>query len=121
MNAVRRFAVLLALLSLSAPEAPATSFLPIRPGTLRDRADVIVFGEVVAQEVVRNSAGLPETVTTLQPIVVPKGRLTGNLVLRQLGGGLPDGSAVEVSGRPLFQVGMQALVFATLRRDGVTR
>jgi hypothetical protein len=105
------------LLSLSLPAA-ATTVMPISDAELYGRADVVVHGVVSSNQVVEGPSGLPETVTVIEPIRVVKGRLSRPLILRQLGGRLPDGSFFQLWGRPEYALGREAVVFAILLPDG---
>ena len=112
-------AVILALFGvLTAGRVSATTVIPIADRDLHDRADVIVHGVVVSSQVEEDPSGRPVTVSVIEPLEVLKGRLAGDLVLRQLGGELPDGRFLKIWGRPEYEPGRQVLVFAIERPDG---
>ena len=104
--------------TLMAAALSATSVIPIGDKELSARADVVVHGIVVSNEVVEGPAGRPETVTVIQPLDVIKGRISGALVLRQLGGELPDGRFFKMFGRPEYVPGHEVVVFAVARPEG---
>lgn len=119
MIAGRRAALLLGISAvLGAAIADATTLFPMPDTELRDRSRVIVEGVVLRVETRLSRRGLPETQTTIRADRVFKGRLTGPLVVRDLGGELPDGSGLEIFGRPDYRVGRRVLVFATPHPDG---
>lgn len=103
---------------LLATSLPATTLLPISDEELKARARVVVEGVVRRVEVRRSDRGLPETWATVRPERIFKGRLRGDLVLRDVGGELPDGSGLEVFGRPDYVVGRRILVFAIPHPEG---
>jgi Calx-beta domain/Matrixin len=113
-----RVVVFVLLAMLTAGRVTATTVIPIADEELRDRADVIVHGVVVSSVVEEDTAGRPVTVSVISPLDVVKGRLSGNLVLRQLGGTLSDGRFMQVWGRPEYQPGAEVLVFAVTRPEG---
>src|SRR5258706_15760700 len=90
-RAARRLCFLLAAGTLSCALLSATTVIPIPDRELRQRADVVVRGIVVSNEVAEDALGRPETVTTITPLEVLKGNLPGDLVLHQFGGRLADG------------------------------
>ncbi|MDQ2977708.1 MAG: FG-GAP-like repeat-containing protein, partial [Acidobacteriota bacterium] len=96
----------------------ATSIIPISDAELLRRADVVVHGIVLSSDVTVDSLGRPETLSIIQPLAVLKGRLTGSLVLHQLGGELPDGTFFKMWGRPEYVPGREVIVFAIARRGG---
>jgi hypothetical protein len=91
----RRFVLLLVLLlvigalALAAGPVSATSIVPVTARELVARADVIVYGVVVSSHVGEDALGRPETITSITPLEVLKGHVSGVLVLHQLGGELP--------------------------------
>jgi hypothetical protein len=96
----------------------ATTVIPISDRELYRRADVVVHGIVVASDTAESAEGWPETVTFVRPLRVWKGSLSGDLVLRQAGGELPDGRFFELWGRPEYAVGDEVVVFAIARPEG---
>jgi hypothetical protein len=96
----------------------ATTLLPIPDEELKARARVVLEGVVVRVEVRRSRRGFPETWSTVRPERVFKGPFRGDLVLRDRGGELPDGSGLEVFGRPDYVVGRRILVFAVPHPEG---
>ena len=119
MIAGRRAALLIGISAVvGAAIADATTLFPIPDTELRDRSRVIVEGVVLRVETRLSRRGLPETQTTIRADRVFKGRLTGPLVVRDLGGELSDGSGLEIFGRPDYRVGRRVLVFATPHPDG---
>lgn len=113
-----RLVLLAVLVVLTAGRASATTIIPIVDRELYDRADVIVHGVVVANGVEEDAAGRPLTVSVIEPLEILKGRLAGDLVLRQLGGELPDGRFLKIWGRPEYAPGREVVVFAIERPDG---
>ncbi len=95
----------------------ASTFIPIRDGELYRRADVVVHGVVVSSDVVAGERFV-ETVTLIRPLRVLKGDLSGALVLRQVGGQLPEGRGYLLPGRPVYSPGEEVVVFAIARDDG---
>ena len=116
----RRFVLLLVIgaLALSAGPVSATSIVPVTARELVARADVIVHGVVVANQVGEDALGRPETITVITPLEVLKGHVSGALVLHQLGGELPDGRFFKLWGRPEYEVGREVVVFAIARAEG---
>ncbi len=107
-----------ALLLLSAPVVVATTVVPLATGDLANRSDAIVRGVVLSTSVSPDAEGRPETVTVIAPLEVVKGVVPGDLVLRQLGGRLPDGTFFQLWGRPEYVPGREVVVFAIARPDG---
>jgi subtilase family serine protease len=103
---------------LSAGLLSATTVVPVPDRELHARADVIVHGIVVSSRVAEDSIGRPETVTVVAPLEVLKGRISGTLVLHQLGGQLPDGRFFKMWGRPEYEPGHEVIVFAIARAEG---
>jgi len=106
------------LLSIFPAALRATSVVPITDSELHRRADVVVYGIVQSSEVTVDGQGRPETLTFIEPISVLKGGLSGNLVLHQLGGTLPDGRFLKMWGRPEYVPGREVVVFAIARPEG---
>jgi PKD repeat protein len=106
------------LLLLLATALPATTLLPLSDRELRARSTVIVEGVVMRIDPFESSRGFPETQTTIRPIQTFKGRLAGELVVRDRGGVLPDGRWLKVFGRPDYVIGRRVLVFAVPHPDG---
>ena len=97
---------------------PATTLLPLSDAQLAARSTVIVEGVVVRLDPFESSRGLPETQATIRVIQLFKGRLNGDLVVRDRGGALPDGRWLKIYGRPDYVVGRRVLVFAIPHPDG---
>jgi len=112
------FLALVIIGTLAASRMSATTVIPISDRELAARADVVVHGIVVSSRTVEDSLGRPETVTVIEPLEVLKGRLSGALVLHQLGGELPDGRFLKLWGRPEYQAGHEVVVFAIGRPEG---
>jgi hypothetical protein len=96
----------------------ATSVIPITDRELYERADVIVHGIVVSSDATADDRGVPETLSVIEPLEVLKGRLSGPLVLHQVGGRLPDGRFFQLWGRPEYVPGREVIVFAIARPQG---
>ena len=111
-----RVALAAAALALAA-SLPAATFIPIRDGELYRRADVVVYGVVVSSDVVAGERW-PETVTVVQPLRVMKGSVPASLVLRQVGGVLPEGRGFFLDGRPEYEPGQEVVVFAIANLSG---
>jgi hypothetical protein len=109
--------LLFLLLALVPSLGAATTVLPITDSELASRADVVVHGVVVSSDV-EEEAGQPVTVSRIAPFEVLRGYLDGDLVLRQLGGVLPDGRWARVWGSPEYMVGQEVVVFAIARPEG---
>jgi hypothetical protein len=110
-------AALLGLLLAGAP-ASATTYLQLTPQAMLARAGLVFVG-TVADVRVTNDGGRPWTHvrfnvdTALEGVPVDaQGRPTGPVELAFLGGAVPGGPALTVSGMPQFKVGEQVLVFA---------
>ncbi|HEX2694682.1 MAG TPA: CARDB domain-containing protein, partial [Acidobacteriota bacterium] len=112
------FAFLLTLETLLAGTLSATTVAPLSDRRLYARADLVVHGIVVSSRTGEDAASRPETVTAIRPLRVLKGDLAGDLVLRQLGGTLPDGRFFQLWGRPEYRVGREVVVFAIARPEG---
>jgi hypothetical protein len=115
---VRAFLLLIIVGTLAAGRLSATSLIPISDRELHARADVVVHGVVVSSRTIEDSLGRPETVTVIEPLEVLKGRVSGTLTLRQLGGELPDGRFLKLWGRPEYQAGHEVVVFAIALPEG---
>jgi hypothetical protein len=113
-----RLCFLLAIGSLVCRLTTATTIVPISDRDLTSRADVVVRGVVVSNEVSQDSLGRPQTVTVISPLEVLKGEVSGSLVLRELGGELSDGRFFKLFGRPEYQPGHEVVVFAIARPGG---
>jgi PKD repeat protein len=96
----------------------ATTLLPLSDQKLRARSTVIVEGVVLRVDAYESSRGLPETQATIRPVQVLKGRVSGDLVVRDRGGLLPDGRWLKMFGRPEYVVGRRVVVFAVPHPDG---
>jgi hypothetical protein len=114
----RPIGFLIALLVLLSATLSATTIVPISDHELLSRADVVVRGIVADSRVSEDVLGRPETVTTIEPLELLKGELSGVLLLHQLGGRLPDGRFFQLWGRPEYQPGHEVLVFAVARPEG---
>lgn len=97
---------------------PATTLLPLSDANLKARSTVIVEGVVLRVAPFESSRGLPETQTTIRVLEIFKGRLAGDLVVRDRGGVLPDGRWLKIYGRPDYVVGRRVVVFAIPHPDG---
>lgn len=110
--------LLIGALALTAGPVSATSIVPATARELAARADVIVHGVVVSSHVGEDALGRPETITSITPLEVLKGHVSGVLVLHQLGGELPDGRFFKLWGRPEYEAGHEVVVFAIARPEG---
>ncbi|MEO8431547.1 MAG: FG-GAP-like repeat-containing protein [Acidobacteriota bacterium] len=109
---------LVAVLCVHSRAARATSVIPISDAELSRRADLVVHGTVLASQVEEDALGRPVTVTLIRPLAILKGGLSGDLVLHQVGGTLPDGRFLKMWGRPEYSPGHEVVVFAIARPDG---
>jgi hypothetical protein len=106
-----------ALLAVFYPAvASATSVIPVTDVELAARSEAVVHGVVVSTAVAESVDGYPETVTTIRTLEVLKGSVGEELVLRDLGGELPDGRFFKMWGRAEYEVGAEVVVFATPHR-----
>lgn len=112
------FAFTLLVVFFLASPARATSVIPTTDRALYQGADVVVHGIVVSSTVEETLDGSPETVTVIEPIEVLKGGIPGQLILRQAGGTLPDGTFFKLWGRPEYVPGREVVVFAISRPEG---
>ncbi len=96
----------------------ATTLLPLSDQQLKVRSAVIVEGVVLRLDSFESSRGLPETQATIRVLHLFKGRLAGDLVVRDRGGALPDGRWLKIYGRPEYVVGRRVIVFAIPHPDG---
>src|SRR5688572_11189213 len=97
---------------------PATTLLPLSDEELAARSAVIVEGAVLRVAPFESSRGFPETETTIRVLQLFKGRLAGDLIVRDRGGALPDGRWLKIYGRPEYVVGRRVVVFAVPHPDG---
>ncbi|MDQ5858931.1 MAG: hypothetical protein M3542_11735, partial [Acidobacteriota bacterium] len=124
VRARKRWTAALPLLAATIPlfagatRLPATTLLPLSDTELKARSAVIVEGVVLRVGPFESSRGLPETEATIRVIQLFKGRLAGDLVVRDRGGVLPDGRWLKIYGRPEYVVGRRVLVFAVPHPDG---
>ncbi len=116
----RRIATGLAVL-FAAAVLSATSVIPISDQELYRRADVVAHGLVLSNRAEIGPFGFVETVTEIQVFETFKGHSSGNLVLRTVGGRLPDGTETAAAGQPRYRVGQEVVVFATLDPEGEYR
>ena len=63
-------------------------------------------------------ARISTTLTFIEPLAVLKGRLSGPLVVHQVGGMLPDGRYLKIWGAPEYLPGHEVIVFAIRRAAG---
>jgi hypothetical protein len=103
---------------LAAAPAAATLVIPATARELLERSDVVVHGVVVSSTTGEVDGGAIETVTTIQPLRVVKGAPENPMVVRQLGGWLPDGRALRIWGRPEYVPGREVVVFAIRHPNG---
>lgn len=92
--------------------------MPVRTDELAALADAIVHGVVVSTSIAADADGRPETVTVIAPLEIVKGTVGDTLVLRQLGGRLPDRTFLQLWGRPEYEPGREVVVFAIARPEG---
>lgn len=118
MTGARGAVLVLAVVLGLASDAAATTLLPISDGELRARSRVVVEGVVLRVEARRNRRGVPETETTIRVERVFKGARRETLLVRDRGGELPDGSGLEIFGRPDYVVGRRVVVFAIPHPEG---
>ena len=117
-GASRWAGLLFAELVLIPAAVRAMTIIPISDRELLSRADVVVRGIVTESRASEDVFGRPETITTIVPLEVLKGDVSGSLVLHQLGGRLPDGRFFQLLGRPEYQPGHEVVVFAVARPEG---
>ena len=110
--------VLAAVLCMHSRAARATSVIPISDAELYRRADLVLHGVVLSSEVAEDRLGRPETVSVIRPLATLKGGVSGDLVIHQLGGTLPDGRFVKMWGAPEYKPGREVVVFAIARPGG---
>jgi len=108
---------LLALWGLGAP-AGATTYLQLTPQAMLSKASLVFVG-AVAEIRVTNDGGTPWTHvsftvdTPLEGVPVDAhGKATKPVELAFLGGTVPGGPSLTVSGMPRFETGEKVLVFA---------
>ena len=113
-----RLLLFLPLLLLGAAPLSATTIFRLSDGELLSRSTVVAEGTVLRTAARRNLRGSPETETTIRVTRLLRGSHAGDLVLRDLGGELPDGRWLRIWGRPDYVVGSRVLVFAVPHPDG---
>jgi hypothetical protein len=106
------------LVGCGAVQVLATTIVPIPDRELLARAHVVVHGVVVSSQALPTLSGGVETVSVIRPYEVLKGKVSGDLVLHQLGGHLPDGRFFQLWGRPEYVPGHEVVVFAIERPEG---
>ena len=116
-HALRLVGALLALWALGAP-AGATTYLQLTPEAMLAKASLVFVG-TVAEVRVTNDGGTPWTHvsftvdTPLEGVAVDAGgKATKPVDLAFLGGTVPGGPSLAVSGMPQFETGEKVLVFA---------
>ncbi|HEY6147965.1 MAG TPA: hypothetical protein VIZ69_09715, partial [Thermoanaerobaculia bacterium] len=114
----RGLLVLAAVLCVHSRAARATSVIPISDAELYRRADLVLHGIVLSSEVSEDRLGRPETVSVIRPLATLKGGVSGDLVIHQLGGTLPDGRFFKMWGAPEYRPGREVVVFAIARSGG---
>lgn len=114
---VRLLLGLAALVVLGAP-ASATTYLQLSPQAMLGKASLVFVG-TVQDTSVTNEGGTPWTHvrfkvdTALKGVTVQaQGQAEKPVELAFLGGSVPGGPALTVSGMPTFQVGEKVLLFA---------
>jgi hypothetical protein len=110
--------VVLAVGALLAPNASATTYLQLTPEAMLTKASLVFVG-TVAEVRAQNDNGTPWThvsFTVDDPLkgvpVDAQGHATKPVELAFLGGSVPGGPALTVSGMPQFKTGEKVLVFA---------
>lgn len=96
----------------------ATTIFTLGDAELWERSSLVVEGIVSRVGSRENSAGLPETESTIRVLRTYKGERAGELVLRDLGGQLPDGRWLRIWGRPDYVPGRRVIVFAVPHPEG---
>ena len=110
--------VVAAVLCVHSRAAKATSVIPISDAELYRRADLVLHGIVLSSEVAEDRLGRPETISVIRPLATFKGGVSGDLVIHQLGGTLPDGRFFKMWGAPEYKPGREVVVFAIARPGG---
>jgi hypothetical protein len=122
MKAVSRlFALALALvaLTLAAPPAAATTYVPVSDQALLEAASAVVEARVLAVEPAPVTGRWPATDTMIEVQRVVAGEVSGrNLLVRLPGGTRPDGTGVELYGIPRFAIGERLFLFLAPGDDG---
>lgn len=112
----------LAVFTLAAAPATATSFVIVADHVLADQAPLIVTGRVVAASPALEAGGAPATdyaVAVEQAVKGAAGAAT--LTVRSPGGVRADGLGLVVFGAPRFAEGERVLLFLTPDAGGVHR
>ena len=109
------FLLVLSLLVLGISGGRASTVLKVTFSQAVDRAELIAVGTVSAiEEIWDAERGLPFTDVTFSDVEILKGTApSGELTLRFLGGRLPNGLTLTISGMPRFAVKEQAVVFSS--------
>lgn len=105
------FSLLFTLFGLSS--VSATSLLPITLEQLSTRATLIIYGEVLSNQVKPDEqSGQIATFTEFKVIDLIKGDAADTHTIKQIGGELKDRNmALRIHGVPRFQVGKNYVVF----------
>ena len=105
------FSLLFTLFGLSS--VSATSLLPISLEQLSTRATLIIYGEVLSNQVKPDAqSGQIATFTEFKVIDLIKGDAADTHTIKQIGGELKDRNmALRIHGVPRFQVGKNYVVF----------
>lgn len=106
-----RFLSALLVVTIVAPLAAATTYLPLTVEEMLERAEIAFVG-VVETVRVEDRAGEPWTVVAFRVEEAFLGAEKDALELAFLGGELPSGRSLAVSGMPRFEEGERVLLLA---------
>ncbi len=113
LNAMVRIHIVLLTLLFSWPhDAHATSVIELTFADLVTQADVIAAGTVTdIREQWDEEKKAPLTLVTFSDLTIVKGSPGSSFTLEFLGGKMPSGLVMMISGVPQFSVGEKAVVF----------
>lgn len=97
-------------MSVMVGEAEASTAIYLSPGELVAQSDVLVEGRVIDQEVLMVD-GYPTTLSKVQVAACDKKSCEETVLVSQLGGEVPDGEGLVISGMHHLVVGSNVLLF----------
>jgi len=108
----RLMRLLVILIATISTNISATTVLPLSLQQLSDRAELIFYGSVLENEVIRdgNNSRIA-TLTRFQVHDLIKGQAADTHTIKQIGGAIAGGRSLRIHGVPRYQVGESYVLF----------
>ena len=104
--------LLLILIAPISMNVPATTVLPLSLEQLTDRAELVFYGSVVENTVIRDGDnGRIATLTRFQIHDLIKGQAADSHTIKQIGGEIAGGRSLRIHGVPRYEVGQSYVIF----------